>query len=170
VGRCRLYADRAATLAGGLRRAIHILRRWSWAKPGDVALSGDDSKYFPRCSHPMDTHNADNRYDAFISYASRRDYLTARRIESFLEAFHKTPTPRGARCGDFKSAERNQPVSARSRWRGLVDHRSRTLRSAPHHCPVLARSGSLAVGGAGNFVDARTPRAGWHSAGGDGMS
>jgi hypothetical protein len=43
----------------------------------------------------MNPHESEGRYDAFISYASRRDYSTARRVESFLESFHKTPTPQG---------------------------------------------------------------------------
>jgi len=29
------------------------------------------------------------KYDGFLSYSSRSDYGTARRIESFLESFHK---------------------------------------------------------------------------------
>jgi WD40 repeat protein len=36
------------------------------------------------------------QYDAFISYSSRVDYSSARKIESFLESFHRLPVPPGS--------------------------------------------------------------------------
>jgi len=37
----------------------------------------------------------DYQYDAFISYSTRTDYNRARKIEAFLESFHRTPAPAG---------------------------------------------------------------------------
>ena len=36
------------------------------------------------------------QYDAFISYSSRTDYSRARKVEGFLESFHRTPAPSGS--------------------------------------------------------------------------
>ncbi|HEX8457045.1 MAG TPA: TIR domain-containing protein [Pyrinomonadaceae bacterium] len=43
-----------------------------------------------------DTPTPAFQYDAFISYSTRTDYNRARKVEAFLEAFHRTPTPAGA--------------------------------------------------------------------------
>src|SRR5215216_49440 len=37
------------------------------------------------------------RYDAFISYSSTADYAHARKVETFLESFHKAQAPHGIR-------------------------------------------------------------------------
>src|SRR5215469_13555193 len=36
------------------------------------------------------------QYDGFLSYATASDYQTARKVESFLESFHKLAPPAGA--------------------------------------------------------------------------
>ena len=56
----------------------------------------------PQALAPTSIDNIDQpsssefQYDAFISYSSRVDYSRARKIESFLESFHRLPVPPGS--------------------------------------------------------------------------
>src|SRR5881394_1025629 len=56
----------------------------------------------PQALAPTSIDNLDQpsssefEYDAFISYSNRVDYSRARKIESFLESFHRLPVPPGS--------------------------------------------------------------------------
>jgi WD40 repeat protein len=57
----------------------------------------DDSAGWPVHNGNIETVSAEKmQYDGFLSYSAASDYQTARRVEAFLEAFHKLAPPAGA--------------------------------------------------------------------------
>jgi WD40 repeat protein len=49
----------------------------------------------PSSIQAKDSPAQEYQYDAFISYSTRTDYNKARKVEAFLESFHRTQTPDG---------------------------------------------------------------------------
>src|SRR5262245_44620957 len=63
------------------------------ATPHTAALPGPDTLR-EDSSLPGETVGS-FRFDLFVSYATSPDYKLVQRLESFLESFHKLPTPGG---------------------------------------------------------------------------